>query len=67
MTAVAIRPHAPAQRLYTTRTTPAQQRNRAYGHCAPALRAGALLASPDAQTALSKAFEVPRIFRTGIY
>ena len=40
----------------TARTTPAHQPNCACGHCAPALRAGALLACPDAQRALLKPF-----------
>ena len=45
-----------AQRPDKTRTPAAHHPNRACGPCAPALRAGALLASPDAQTALPKAF-----------
>jgi hypothetical protein len=38
----------------TARTTPTHLANCACGHCVPALRAGALLASPDAQNPLLK-------------
>jgi len=54
--------HQPGRPLHlihrwpTARTTAAHQPDRACGHCAPALRAGALLASPDAQQALHKPF-----------
>jgi hypothetical protein len=45
-----------ARQLHTTRTVPAHRPNRVCGHCVPALRAGALLACPDAQRALLKPF-----------
>jgi hypothetical protein len=42
--------------LHNGHTPPVQRTYRTCGHCAPALRAGALLACPDAQGALRKPF-----------
>jgi hypothetical protein len=41
---------------HSIRTPVAQRTNCAFVHCAPALRAGALLTCPDAQRALRKPF-----------